>query len=114
MPPFAIAQVTPYRWEDEHEVNAFVRALSAQLAARGHRVVIAAPSRSPELVRESRRAIRAGDVVPEAGEVRVLGMGELLPLAPSRRGVVPSPPVDIARTIEELFTGAELDVTHVH
>ena len=27
--PLTIAQVTPYPWEDEHEVNAFVRALAA-------------------------------------------------------------------------------------
>jgi gamma-glutamyltranspeptidase len=37
-PPFAIAQVTPHPWEDEHEVGAFVRSLAEGLAARGHRV----------------------------------------------------------------------------
>ncbi len=110
----AIAQVSPYPWEDAHEVNGYVRALSGELAARGHRVLIVAPSRSPALVRESRRAIRAGDVLPEPGEVRVLGVGELLPLGTTRRGVAPSPPVDIARTIEELLTGAPLDFVHVH
>ena len=33
MPPdsFSIAQVTPYPWEDAHEVNAFVAELSAAL-----------------------------------------------------------------------------------
>ena len=111
---YAIAQVTPYPWEDEHEVNAYVRALSDRLADRGHRVVVIAPSRSPELVRESRRRIRAGEVLGEPGETRVLGVGELLPLAPSRRGVAPSPPVDIARTIEELLTDAPFDFVHVH
>src|SRR3954465_3349300 len=34
--PYAIAQVTPYPWEDAHEVNAYVRALSERLAGRGH------------------------------------------------------------------------------
>ncbi|CAA9534854.1 MAG: hypothetical protein AVDCRST_MAG30-4125, partial [uncultured Solirubrobacteraceae bacterium] len=109
-----IAQVTPYPWEDEHEVNAFVGSLSAELAGRGHAVSIVAPSRSPELVRESRRAIRAAEAVAEPGRVRVLGVGELLPFAQSRRGVAPSPPVDIARTIEELLTGTEFDFVHVH
>ncbi|HEX8102909.1 MAG TPA: glycosyltransferase family 4 protein, partial [Solirubrobacteraceae bacterium] len=114
MPPFAIAQVTPYPWEDEHEVNAFVRALSAELARRGHRVVIAAPSRSPELVRESRRAIRAGDALPGPGEVRVLGVGELLPIGTMRHGVAPAPPVDVARTLEELLSQTPFDLAHVH
>jgi hypothetical protein len=44
--------------------------------------------------------------------VRVLGVGELLPL--SRRGANPSPPVDIARTIEQVLTIAQLDFVHVH
>src|SRR5215213_10477026 len=88
---FSIAQVTPYPWEDAHEVNAFVAELSGSLARRGHRVLVLAPSRSPELVRESRRLIRAARDRPEAlfdpdGGVRVLGVGELLFNA-SRKGI---------------------------
>ncbi len=112
--PFAIAQVTPHPWEDEHEVNAFVRSLAEGLAARGHRMVVLAPSRSPELVRESRRLIRAGDFFAPAGEVRVLGVGELLPLAPSRRGTPPAPPLDVARTIDDVLSRAPFDFVHVH
>ena len=41
---FAIAQVTPHPWEDEHEVGAFVRSLSEELARRGHRMLVLAPS----------------------------------------------------------------------
>ena len=70
---FAIAQVTPHPWEDTHEVNAFVGSLSDELARRGHRTVVLAPSRSPELVRESRRLIRAGELFEPDGGVRVLG-----------------------------------------
>jgi hypothetical protein len=114
---FAIAQITPHPWEDEHEVNAFVGELAAELAARGHRMLVLAPSRSTALVRESRRLIRSAREVPETlfdpdGGVRVLGVGELLPL--QRRGGAPSPPVDIARTIEEVLTLAPLDFVHVH
>jgi len=114
---FAIAQVTPHPWEDEHEVNAFAGELGAELAARGHRILVLAPSRSPALVRESRRLIRAAREAPETlfdadGGVRVLGVGELLPL--QRRSGGPSPPVDIARTIEEVLTLAPLDFVHVH
>jgi predicted metal-dependent phosphoesterase TrpH/glycosyltransferase involved in cell wall biosynthesis len=111
---FAIAQVTPHPWEDEHEVNAFVRSLADGLAARGHRMVILAPSRSPELVRESRRQIRAGEFFAPDGEVRVLGVGELLPLAPSRRGTPPAPPLDVARTLDDVLSRAPLDFVHVH
>jgi predicted metal-dependent phosphoesterase TrpH/glycosyltransferase involved in cell wall biosynthesis len=112
--PFAIAQVTPHPWEDEHEVSAFVRSLAAGLAARGHRMVVLAPSRSPELVRESRRLIRAGDFFGAEGEVRVLGVGELLPLAPARRGTPPAPPLDVARTLDDVLSRAPFDFVHVH
>ncbi|HWT24557.1 MAG TPA: PHP domain-containing protein [Solirubrobacteraceae bacterium] len=111
---FALAQVTPYPWEDDHEVNAFVGSISRELAARGHRVIVLAPSRSPDLVRESRRRIRAGELFAPDGEVSVLGVGELLPLAPARRGTPPAPPLDVARTIEDALTRAPLDVVHVH
>ena len=111
---FAIAQVTPHPWEDEHEVNAFVRSLAEELARRGHRMIVLAPSRSPELVRESRRLIRSGDFFAPDGEVRVLGVGELLPLAPARRGTPPAPPLDVARTLDHLLSRAPLDFVHVH
>jgi predicted metal-dependent phosphoesterase TrpH/glycosyltransferase involved in cell wall biosynthesis len=114
---YAIAQVTPHAWEDEHEVNAFVGELAEALAVRGHRMLVLAPSRSRALVRESRRLIRSARERPEAlfdpdGGVRVLGVGELLPL--QRRGGLPAPPVDVARTIEEVLGLAPLDFVHVH
>jgi hypothetical protein len=120
MPPvlerFSIAQVTPFSWEDEHEVNAFVAALSRELAGRGHRVLVLAPSRSLERVRESRRLIRAARERPDAlfdpdGGVRVLCVGEALPLG---RRTGPSPSVDVSRTVEEVLTLAPLDFVHVH
>src|SRR5215472_10851086 len=55
----AIAQVTPFAWEAANEVNDYVARVSDELAARGHRVLIVAPSESPSLVRDSRRAIRS-------------------------------------------------------
>jgi predicted metal-dependent phosphoesterase TrpH/glycosyltransferase involved in cell wall biosynthesis len=114
---FAIAQVAPRALEDEQDVGTFASELSRELAERGHRVLLLAPSRSPELVRESRRLIRAAREAPETlfdpgGGVRVLGVGELLPVR--RRGAAPSPPVDIARTIEDVLAVAKLDFVHVH
>ena len=109
--PFAIAQVTPYPWEAGHEVNGYVGALSAELRRRGHTVVVLAPSASPALVREARRTIRAGDALG----AEVLAVGELLPsIGPRARTRVPTPPVDIARTIEEVLTTTPFDFVHVH
>src|SRR4051812_14009126 len=115
---FAIAQVAPHPLEDAHEVGTFAAEVSRELAERGHRVLLLAPSRSTERIRESRKAIRAARERPEAlfdpdGGVRVLGVGELL-FAGAKRGTNPAPPLDIARTIEEALAVAPLDFVHVH
>jgi glycosyltransferase involved in cell wall biosynthesis len=116
--PLAIVQVTPYPWEDRHEVNTYVARVSEELAARGHRVVIAAPSRDEEAVRQARRAIRQGDVLPAPGEVSVVAVGEVLPVPGNTNGDGarrrPTVPIDVARTVEELLTGASFDICHVH
>jgi glycosyltransferase involved in cell wall biosynthesis len=113
--PLSIAQVTPYPWEDRHDVNAFVDRVSQELASRGHRVLVVAPSSSHALVRESRRAVRNGTLEPEGGwggVPRVLAVGEALPpLAGRRRAALP---IDVARTISDLFERAALDICHVH
>ena len=112
----AIAQVTPFAWEARNEVNHYVTRVSDELARRGHRVLIVAPSESGELVRDSRRAIRGR---PEelleraAGEPLVLGVGEVLSFSPARRRSA-SLPVDVAHTIEEALTTLALDLVHVH
>ncbi|MBB4664994.1 CehA/McbA family metallohydrolase [Conexibacter arvalis] len=117
---FAIAQVTPYAWEAPHDVNRAVARVADELAARGHRVVVVAPSQSSALVRASRSAIRAARSDPASllegtgdGFPRVLAVGEVLPFSPSRRRAV-ALPIDVARTIEEFFTVAPLDVAHIH
>jgi len=55
---YSFAQVTPYAWEQHHEVNRFVERLSDELCGRGHRVAVVAPSESRELIRESRARIK--------------------------------------------------------
>ena len=117
---FAIAQVTPFAWESPHEVNRAVARSAEQLAARGHRVLVIAPSQSGDLVRESRKAIHAARERPEAlldgtgdGRYRVLGVGEVVPFMPSRRRA-PSLPIDVARTIEQALSIAPLDLVHLH
>jgi glycosyltransferase involved in cell wall biosynthesis len=107
---FRIAQVSPYAWEDRHDVNAFVRETSERLVERGHEVVVVAPSHSSELVHASRRAIR-GDEVSLDG-LLMLGVGEVLPFRSARRPA--SVPVDVARTIEGLLDKVAFDFVHVH
>ncbi len=111
--PLSIAQVTPYPWEQQHEVNHFVERLAGELRDRGHRVVVVAPSDSRELVRDGRaRVKRMKEGEPEAlfaGEV--LAVGQSLPF---RRGGSVSLPLDVSRTLEDLLDNASLDLVHVH
>ncbi len=113
--PFSIAQVTPYPWEQHHEVNVYVERLSDELCARGHRVVVVAPSDSRALIKEGRARIRRLASEPEAAfdgdGVSLLGVGQSLPF---RRGGSVSLPLDVSRSIEELLERAELDFVHVH
>lgn len=118
---FAIAHVSPYPWEAEDEgVNAHVARVARDLGARGHRVIVLAPSRSQERVRESRRALRAARPDPArllgqggSDELRVLAVGEVIDVGVGRRRP-PALPIDVARTIEEVLGLLDLDFVHVH
>jgi hypothetical protein len=125
---FSIAHVTPYPWEaEDNEVNAHIARVAEGLSRRGHRVLIVAPSRSQERVRDSRRALRAargngaallaGTDEGGAGGPRIIAVGEVLdflgsPTRPRRRPA--ALPIDVARTVEELLALVELDFVHVH
>ncbi len=135
---FSIAHVTPYPWEErEHEVNAYIERVTRELSARGHRVLVLAPSRSQEQVRASRRTLResksrtAGATGGSAegllggtdgGTPRVIAVGEVLDLQTTARPAgttatrrrAPALPIDVARTIEELLSSVPLDFVHVH
>ncbi|GAC1317048.1 MAG: hypothetical protein NVSMB25_03990 [Thermoleophilaceae bacterium] len=116
---FSIAQVTPYGWEQHHEVNRYVERLSDELCARGHRVVVVAPSESRELIRSSRATIRQCREQPDsvfaaAGCAQVLGVGQSIPFPSARRAGSVSLPLDVSRTIEDLFDSAQFDFVHVH
>ncbi len=114
--PFTIAQVTPWPWELHHEVNRFVERLSDELCARGHRVVVVAPSESRELVREGRGKIAAAQSDPDAvfadeGCASVLAVGQSLPF---RRGGSVSLPLDVSRSLEDVLDRVDFDFVHVH
>jgi predicted metal-dependent phosphoesterase TrpH/glycosyltransferase involved in cell wall biosynthesis len=112
----AIAQVSPFAWEARTEVGEHVARVSSELAQRGHRVLVIAPSHSAARVRESRRALREdpGQLLERAaGEPSILEVGEVLPFSPTRRRAA-SLPVDVARTIESALEALPLDIVHVH
>ncbi|HET9101958.1 MAG TPA: glycosyltransferase [Solirubrobacteraceae bacterium] len=114
MPGLTIAQVTPFAWEVAGDVNEYVARVSDELAARGHRLLIIAPSQSSTLVRDTRRAIRTDpESLLDGDGPTVLGVGEVLPFAPARRRAA-SLPIDVARTIEEALTTLPIDVVDVH
>jgi glycosyltransferase involved in cell wall biosynthesis len=114
VPGLTIAQVTPFAWEVAGDVNEYVARVSDELASRGHRVLIVAPSQSSALVRDTRRTIRTDPDSLLAGDgPTVLGVGEVLPFAPTRRRTA-SLPVDVARTIEAALSALALDVVNVH
>jgi predicted metal-dependent phosphoesterase TrpH/glycosyltransferase involved in cell wall biosynthesis len=113
---FAIAQVTPYPWEQHHEVNRYVERVADELCGRGHRVAVIAPSDSRLLIKEGRARVRELESNPEAifdgeGCASVVGVGQSLPF---RRGGPVSLPIDVSRTIETLLNRAALDFVHVH
>jgi hypothetical protein len=119
---FAIAHVTPYPWEaQENEVNAFVERVTSELSARGHRVLVIAPSRSQERVQASRKQLRAARAQPDSlleqtdgGTPGVVAVGEVLDVPSSGRRRASRLSIDVARTVEELLTTVELDFVHVH
>ena len=116
--PLAVAHVSPYAWEADHDVNRLVARVCDELQGRGHRALVLAPSRDSGFVRESRALIRSARDAPDRlfddGAVRVLAVAEVLPDLPTGRTRSPALPIDVTRTIEELLTFAPLDLVHVH
>src|SRR3954467_9575438 len=114
--PFSIAQVSPYPWEQHHEVNVYVERLADELCQRGHRVVVIAPSSVRELIREGRDLIAgvgkdSDSLFSQPGCAQLLAIGQSLP---ARRGGAVSVPVDVSKAMEQLRGSAELDFVHVH
>ncbi len=111
----SIAQVTPFAWELPSEVNEFVGRVGDELVARGHRVVIIAPSTSAAKVRDGRRLIRSGtgELLDGAGgSPLVVAVGQSLEAAPGRRRL--ALPSDTTRTLGAFFEQTPLDICHLH
>src|SRR3954452_23855383 len=103
MPPehFSIAQVSPYPWEQHHEVNVYVERLADELCQRGHNVVVIAPSSMREMIREGRATIAAVAKDPEAlfYEPECAQLMAIEQILPARRGSAVSVPVDVSRAM---------------
>src|SRR4051794_21662858 len=112
-----VVHASPHPVGSDTDTDRFVRCAASELAARGHRVLVIAPSHDGAEVRESRAALRAARERPESlfstdGEVCTLAVSEVLPpLAARRRAAVP---VDVTRTVEALHATVPLDICHVH
>ncbi|GAC1435249.1 MAG: hypothetical protein NVSMB51_04330 [Solirubrobacteraceae bacterium] len=115
---FSVAHVTPHPWEAQTDLNRFVERTTSELARRGHKVLILAPSESPRLVRQSRKQLRAARDHPERllgdGAPALFAAGEVLAMPSGGRGRQPALPVDVTRTVEELLATVPLDFVHVH
>ncbi|UJA18870.1 glycosyltransferase [Thermoleophilia bacterium SCSIO 60948] len=120
-----IVQVSPHPWGSEHELNRKVSRSAELLAARGHDVVVTAPSESRSAVRASRRAVEElsrGDTTlvgwegeragPDGPPVLTLGSGIPLPRGPKPRAA--PVPLDVTKPLEELLGRFEPDIVHVH
>lgn len=121
--PLTIAQVSPYAWEEERETNRYIANLSRALIAQGHQVVVVAPSHKRKIVKESRALIKAAAKSGITGELlkankdgspKHLAIGAALPFPPAKLGGTAAVPIDIARTLEELFDIDCFDFVHVH
>jgi len=122
-----IAQVSPYPWEGDHEVNSYVAAGAAELQARGHRVVVAVPGGSRAELRRSQGAIERtrrdgaalfgsawdGSRVGEDGPA-VMSVGAAVKLPAGGRPRPAPVPVDISRSLEGLLSAVDFDIVHVH
>jgi hypothetical protein len=112
---FAIAQVSPHPWEARTELGLYIERVSAELAARGHRVLVVAPSQSARGAAASRRELREhrDDPTRLLGDDGTPGLflaGEVLTAGGRGAGL----PVDVARAVEELLATVPLDFVHVH
>jgi predicted metal-dependent phosphoesterase TrpH len=102
--------VTPFAWSQPHPVNEHVAGAAAALRARGHEVVVLAPSTRATHLAAGRRALRrlARDGTPLPDFV---ALGPALPLTPrSRIGV----PLGVRANLALALSVDRFDVVHAH
>jgi predicted metal-dependent phosphoesterase TrpH len=105
-----ICMVTPFAWSQPHAVNDHVGGAAAALRARGHDVVVLAPSNRATELAAGRRALRrlARDGTRLEG---VVAIGPAIPVsARSRVGV----PVGVQANLALALSMDRFDVVHAH
>jgi predicted metal-dependent phosphoesterase TrpH/glycosyltransferase involved in cell wall biosynthesis len=100
-------------------VSEFVTRVAEELAGRGHRVLIAAPSDSRREIRSSRKAIKAAGQRPQSifsrdSRPRRLAVGASVSLPRGPRPRTAPVAVDSSRYMEALLRSVPLDLVHVH
>src|SRR6187455_3013986 len=101
--PLRICLVTPYAWSVPHDTNEHVAGVAAALRARGHDVVVLAPSsRSADLV-AGRRALQQGRLED------VVALSRAVPVSPrSAVGI----PVGVRANVATALRRGDFDVVH--
>ncbi|MGZ4561802.1 MAG: hypothetical protein ACXVXJ_12695, partial [Mycobacteriaceae bacterium] len=90
--PLDICLVSPFALAGAHPVAEHVRGVATELAGRGHRVTVLAPSASSQALRSGRRRLRAlagGDreaLLALPGEPLVVAVAPAVPLGQRGRG----------------------------
>jgi glycosyltransferase involved in cell wall biosynthesis len=98
-----ICLVTPYAWSAPHDTNEHVAGVAAALRARGHTVVVLAPSlRSADLL-AGRRALQAGVLTD------VVAVSRAVPVTPrSTVGI----PIGVRANVATALRRGDFDVVH--
>jgi predicted metal-dependent phosphoesterase TrpH/glycosyltransferase involved in cell wall biosynthesis len=112
-----IAHVSPFDPDEPGVVQDHVRAVTGWLAAAGHEVVVAAPTRDRAMLREGRRrlaALAAGDPHALEGAPGVPLALALGPALPFRGRAAVAVPAAAAAGAGLLAAGGGLDIVHVH
>ncbi len=101
--PQRICLVTPYSWSQAHDANEHIKGVSQALRARGHDVVILAPSARARDLQAGRRALQQGTL---SGVVTI---APALPVSP--RSSLPVP-VGVRANVASALQIGQFDVVH--
>jgi hypothetical protein len=126
-PRLTIAHITPYTWGPHDEVNQFAAGAARELAARGHRVLVAAPGSTRKVVRRSAALLKRASgeqaalfgagwtgtrLQPGGPPVLAIGQGIPMPRGPKPRAA--PLPLDPGGSLEQLLGSVPFDIVHVH
>jgi glycosyltransferase involved in cell wall biosynthesis len=112
--------VSPYALSGSHPVGEHIRGVAGELAERGHRVTVLAPSGSTRALRSGRRRLRAlqdGDddaLVALPGEPLAVAVGPALPLRARGRRRGAAFPVAAAANVAHAVTQGGFDLVHAY